>query len=177
MRYQINLLPPRDNNFTDRIIYFSFHYLRYILVITQLVVIGVFFFRFQIDQKVVDLRDSIKQKSEIITVSNSLLKEMKTIDIKMQSIGVAIENQSTLQKMYEYFLSSFPADLFLTKMELRNDGIIIEGYTQNIIIVKLYHARLNQDKKFLDIKLSTIKKEDINYIFTFSLKKFDSTTL
>lgn len=175
MRYQINLLPPRDNNITDRIIYFSFHYLRYILVITQLVVIGVFFYRFQIDQQVVDLRDSIKQKSEIITVSNSLLKEMKTIDTKMQSIGIAVNNQGNLQKMYEYFLSSFPADLYLTKMELKPGEITIEGYTQNINIVKQYHNRLTQDKKFLEIKLESIKREDVNYIFTFSLKKFDVT--
>lgn len=175
MRYQINLLPPRDNNFTDRIIYFSFHYLRYILVVTQLVVIGVFFYRFQIDQQVVDLRDSIKQKSEIITVSSSLLKEMKTIDTKMQSISIAVENQNQLQEMYAYFLSSFPADLYLTKMELKSNGITIEGYTQNINTVKVYHSRLTRDNKFLEIKLDTIKKEDVNYIFTFSLRKFDGT--
>ncbi len=175
MRYQINLLPPRSVNFTDRIIYFSFHYLRYILVATQLVVIGVFFYRFQIDQQVVDLKDSIKQKSEIINVSSSLLKEMKTIDTKMQSVSIATGNQRNLQDMYSYFLSSFPADIYLTKMELNSEGILLEGYTQNINIIRMYHARLTKENKFQEITLNTIKKEDVNYIFTFSLKKFDST--
>ena len=174
MRYQINLLPPRDNNFTDRIIYFSFHYLRYILVVTQLVVIGVFFYRFQIDQQVVDLKDSIKQKSEIITVSNALLKDMKTIDTKIQSISNALEAQKKLESMYSYFLVTFPADLYLTKMELTGEGITLEGYTQNIKTVKQYHARLEKDKKFGEVKLDTIKREDSNYVFTFSLKKFVS---
>lgn len=174
MRYQINLLPPRDNNFTDRIIYFSFHYLRYILVITQLVVIGVFFYRFQIDQQVVDLKDSIKQKSEIITVSNSLLKETKVIDTKMQSISAALANQQSLQQMYSYFLSTFPADLYLSKMEMDSGGITSEGYTQNVNTIKMYYARLTQDKKFLDVKLDSIKKDDSNYIFSFTLKNFNA---
>ena len=172
MRYQINLLPPRDNNITDKIIYFSFHYLRYILVITQLVVIGVFFYRFQIDQQVIDLKDSIKQKNEIIVVSNALLKDMKTIDIKMRSIAQALDKQNNLEKMYAYFFSTFPADLYLTKLEMNNDEITVIGYTSNITTVKLYHSRLTRDKMFKEVKLDTIKKEDLNYIFTFSLKKF-----
>ncbi len=172
MRYQINLLPPRDNNITDKIIYFSFHYLRYILVITQLVVIGVFFYRFQIDQQVIDLKDSIKQKNEIIVVSNALLKDMKTIDIKMRSIAQALDKQNSLEKMYAYFFSTFPADLYLTKLEMNNDEITVIGYTPNITTVKLYHSRLTRDKMFKEVKLDTIKKEDLNYIFTFSLKKF-----
>ena len=61
MKYQINLLQEKEKDISGKIIYFALHYLRYILVVTQIVVIAVFFYRFKIDQEVIDLRDELKQ--------------------------------------------------------------------------------------------------------------------
>ena len=74
MKYQINLLQEKEKDISGKIIYFALHYLRYILVVTQIVVIAVFFYRFKIDQEVIDLRDELKQKQEIVQVSSPLLK-------------------------------------------------------------------------------------------------------
>ena len=68
MKYKINLLLPKEKNWLDKVIYFGLNYLRYILVITQTVIIMVFFYRFKIDQEIVDLKDAVKQKQEIIIV-------------------------------------------------------------------------------------------------------------
>ncbi len=172
MRYQINLLPNREGNFTDKIIYFSFHYLRYILVITQLVVISVFFYRFQIDQQVVDLKDSIKQKSEIILVSSSLLKDIRAIDIKMQSITRAANDQQAMLNMYQYFLNTFPSELFVSTFDMTSTGITFTGYTSNANMIRIYNNRLLKDKRFELIKLSNINKDDVNYTFSFELKNY-----
>ncbi|PJB87766.1 hypothetical protein CO083_05355, partial [Candidatus Roizmanbacteria bacterium CG_4_9_14_0_8_um_filter_34_12] len=64
MKYKINLLLPKEKNWLDKVIYFGLNYLRYILVITQTVIIMVFFYRFKIDQEIVDLKDAVKQKQE-----------------------------------------------------------------------------------------------------------------
>lgn len=41
--YDINLLPKEKNKLTDKILHFLLYYFRYIIVITQIVVIAVFF--------------------------------------------------------------------------------------------------------------------------------------
>ena len=116
MKYQINLFPPKELNFVDKAVYFSFNYLRYILVITQLVVISVFFYRFKIDQEIVDLKDSLQQKEEIVNVSNSLLRDVKGIDIKSRNIKTVITQQDNFRAMTDYFLAGFPSAFFLNRL-------------------------------------------------------------
>lgn len=172
MRYQINLFPPREESIVDKIIYFSFHYLRYILVITQLVVIGVFFYRFKIDQEIVDLKDSLKQKEEIVLVSNSLLREVRAIDVKEKNVDKILDNQQTLEAMLDYFLSRFPADLNLVKMELSADQLKFEGFTRNPAIVRTFNDRLNQEKRFKLVKLEALRKGELGFTFAFTLSQF-----
>jgi len=68
MRHRINLLEKKEQSLLDRLTFFGLNYLRYIIVITQLVVIGVFFYRFQIDQRIIDLKEGVEQKKEIVNI-------------------------------------------------------------------------------------------------------------
>ena len=137
-----------------------------------MVVIIVFFYRFQVDQEIVDLKDSVRQKGEIIAVSSSLLKDVQAIELKAKSIEKITKQQDSMEKMYSYFFSNFPENLYLTKLEFNDNDILIEGYTNNVEAVRLYNARLNEEKRFNEVKLESLKKQDLNFIFVFSMKDF-----
>src|SRR3990167_464161 len=117
MKYKINLLGRRKEQPLERLIYFMLHYLRYILVITQIVVIGVFFYRFKVDQEMVDLQEALDQKKEIIQVSQPLIKEAKREAFKLDQARSIITRQLTLIESLDYLLSLFPENLFLTKLK------------------------------------------------------------
>lgn len=172
MKYQINLLTPKKKSFADQIIYFSFQYLRYILVITQLVVIGVFFFRIKIDQEIVDLKDTLKQKEEIVLISAPLLKEAKALDQKTTDIAQVLGLQSMSNQMLTYFLSNFPAALTLTSFKMSQTGIIMEGLTDDPGVVKMYYNRLKKDSRFKQVDLVSLTKKDTAYEFSFKLQSF-----
>jgi len=110
MKYKINLLPEKERDFLDKGIYFVVHYLRYVLVITQIVVISVFFYRFKIDQEIIDLKDELQQKQEIVAVSGSLLKEAEIVDLKTKQIREILVNQALFAEPFTYFLDTFPND-------------------------------------------------------------------
>lgn len=173
MRYQINLFPPKELNFVDKVIYFSFNYLRYILVITQLVVISVFFYRFKIDQEIVDLKDSLKQKEEIVLVSNSLLRDVRSIDVKVKQTATVLSQQTELQDMMNYFLSRFPADLNLTKLTVGGGTIKFEGYTLRPDLVRVFYNQMKQDKRFKLVSLDALRKnESVGFQFIFTLGNY-----
>lgn len=172
MKYKINLFPQKNINVVDRLIYFSFHYLRYILVITQLIVIGVFFYRFKVDQEIVDLKDSLNQKQEIVMVSQPLLDEVKRVDLKVTNIKSLLAEQSTTQKMFEYFLNNFPQKFTLTKLSLDPKTINFEGITSDPTIVKVYFDRMRNEHKFVSVDLKKLAKTDNGYTFTFTLSNF-----
>ncbi|MEK7070461.1 MAG: PilN domain-containing protein [Patescibacteria group bacterium] len=172
MKYNINLIRRKDFSFVDKILYFFLNYLRYVLVITQFVVIGVLFYRFKIDQNIIDLKDSIDQKQNIIEVVTPLLEEANKIDLQMQAVKGVNSDQEKLSQSLAYLLSVFPEDLSLQNLSIENASFKLDGYTQNPKQLQQFYIKLNKDKRFNQIALNNIKKGDLGYSFEFQLSEF-----
>lgn len=172
MKYKIDLKAKKETPLLEHIIYFSLNYLRYIIVITQLVVIGVFFYRFQIDQSIIDLKDSVDQKKEIVQIVLPLLNEAQRIDTKTKDVEIILKKQTTFQAMSQYLLSVFPQSINLNTMEIDADSIKLTGVSFDAKQLQNFFALLKKDKKFSAIQFDTIKRTETGYEFSMELNKF-----
>ncbi len=172
MKYKINLLNLRKEKPLDRVIYFVLNYLRYILVITQIVVIGVFFYRFKVDQELVDLQESVDQKKEIIQISQPLIKEVKKEAFKLDQANSIVTKQLTFLESFEYLLSLFPESFFLNNISVSKDTIAMVGFTQDPQSVNKFLNRLKKDARFKTIALKNIKRGEQGLEFSFEFSKF-----
>lgn len=175
MKYAINLLAEKETPFLERMMYFSLNYLRYIIIITQLVVIGVFFYRFQIDQQIIDLRESVDQKKEIIQVVLPLLKEAEKIDKQTVASKNIFKTQQKFSATIQYFLSVFPASLLLSKLEIDGGAVKATGDTNDIHNLQVFYLLLKKEQRFEKVELQSIKKTDIGYSFVLYLNNFKSS--
>lgn len=172
MRYRINLLQEKEKDLTGKIIYFALHYLRYILVVTQIVVIAVFFYRFKIDQEIIDLRDELQQKEEIVAVSDPLLAEARAVDLKTREAKEIIGRQDSFSRMFAYFFSVFPSSLRVTHMEVTERGMNFDAVTSDPQIVRLFLEKLQGDNSFKKVELGSIRRVDDNFYCPFKLSEF-----
>lgn len=172
MKYKINLLPEKERDFLDKSIYFVLHYLRYVLVITQIVVISVFFYRFKIDQEIIDLKDELTQKQEIVAVSNPLLKQAEIVDLKTKQIREVLINQAQFSESFTYFLDTFPLHLTIKRLDIRGGVYKFDAITTNPETIRSYLARLKQEKRFKEITLGSIKRDGIEFFVPFILSDF-----
>lgn len=172
MRYKINLLPEKERDFLDKSIYFVLHYLRYVLVITQIVVISVFFYRFKIDQEIIDLKDELTQKQEIVAVSEPMLKQAEIVDLKTKQIREVLVNQAQFSESFTYFLETFPLLLTIKRLEIKGNIYKFDAITTNPEVIRSYVTRLKQDKRFKDVSLGSIKRSDAEFFAPFILSDF-----
>ena len=172
MKYLINLFPTPEKTTADKIVYFAFHYLRYILVITQFVAICVFFFRFKVDQDIVDLKDKLNQKESIIVATKDLLDRVQQVDTKMKHVTILLDTQEEFSSEYNYIYTKLPPELRISQMSLSREGIVLQGVSQNIDPVKQLYDNLQKEKRFKTIDLSNIEKKDDGFIFNLSLSGF-----
>jgi Tfp pilus assembly protein PilN len=172
MKYKINLLPEKERDFLDKSIYFVLHYLRYVLVITQIVVISVFFYRFKIDQEIIDLKDELTQKQEIVAVSSPLLKQAEIVDLKTKQIKQILIDQAQFSESFTYFLDTFPLHLTIKRLEIRGDTYRFDAITTDPEIIRSYLAKLKQDKRFINVTLGSIKRNDADFSVPFVLSEF-----
>ena len=172
MRYKINLINKKEAPLSERLIYFSLNYLRYIIVFTQLVVISVFFYRFQVDQRIIDLREAVDQKKEIVQVVYPLLSQMSFVEKQITQVNMIIDNQKKFKQMIESAISPFPASLSLTKLEIEKNQIKMSGWASDIRYLQAYYYLLIEENKFEKVILENIKKLDSGYSFSLVLINF-----
>ena len=172
MKYLINLFPEPQKNTIDKIIYFAFHYLRYILVITQFVAICVFFFRFKVDQDIVDLKDKLNQKQSIVVATQDLLTRVQEVDAKMKQVTVLLDEQDFLQAQFGYISNKIPGDIRLSEFQLTDQGMIFRGVSQTIEPVKAMYESLQKENRFKKIELSNIEKSEGGFAFDMTLSDF-----
>lgn len=169
MRYQINLLSKKHESLVDRVIYFSLNYLRYVLVITQTVVIGVFFYKFKADQEIIDYQEAVEQKQEIVTVSEPLVMEGKMTDFKISQVKTILAKQDKTVSNLDYLLSVFPQQIYLQKLNIDEKGVIMDGSIQDVSTMKSFLRKLKKDARFKQIELKGLKKTEHGYDFGLTL--------
>ncbi|MBP7967037.1 hypothetical protein KAZ66_02075 [Candidatus Woesebacteria bacterium] len=172
MKYLINLLPEKDRDATDKIIFFAFHYLRYILVITQFVAICVFFFRFKVDQQIVDQRDALTQKRAIVDATQLLLNEVKVLDTKVSNIKTLLNHQDKTREMYGYVLGSLSSEISVSKLNIKELIVDIEGFSPNIDVVQQLFEKMKNENKFQKVKLTSVDKREDGYVFRLTLTTY-----
>ncbi len=172
MKYNINLLEKKEQDFLRKILYFLLNYLRYVLVITQLIIIGVFFFRFSVDQSIVDFKDSIRSRQEIIRVTNPIIQEIDKADFQLKEIQKLISSQSLFTQMMEYTFAEFPASIVLSQLVIDSNSMDLTGSAQNARDLQSFYAKLQRDKRYETIELENVKRVEDGYTFTMKLKKF-----
>lgn len=175
MKYKINLIEKKEVSLLDKLTFFGLNYLRYIIVITQLIVIGVFFYRFQIDQRIIDLRESVEQKKEIVKIVLPLLNEAVKIDKKTLIIEETLLQQKKFTGMIDYLITIFPETITLTNMEIKGESIKITGDSVNAQHLQSFYTLLKKENKFKIVNLKNIKKTETGYSFVLFLDKLNNS--
>lgn len=173
MKYKIDLKEKKEQTLTEKIIYFALHYLRYIIVLTQLVVILVFFYRFKIDQTIIDTKEAVDQKKEIIQVAYPLIKKAEAINKKTNEIKVILSSQREMSTMFQYIFSVFPESLILKQVMYENQGIKLNGIAIDPKQLQNFYNILKKENKFGIVNLENIEKNDEGFSFLLKLENFN----
>lgn len=171
IKYRINLLQQEKKiiALSGKLVYFALYYLRYIVIMTQIVVIGVFFYRFTVDQRVIDLRESINQKQEIIKVAQPLIKEAKTMHAKTTVIKSLLDKQKGFTDKFDSILSVIPQTITLHTLTIAETTIDLKGDATDVTIIRALYERLKKNRQFKNIVINQITKKDGLYGFSINI--------
>lgn len=173
MKYLINLFPAPNQTVSDKILFFALHYLRYILVITQFVAICVFFFRFKIDQEIIDLREKLSQKESVVLATSQMVDRIRETDLKMTQIKMVVKEQSAFESQYTYAMNKIAvSQILISSISISKTTIQLEGTAKTVDPIKSLYEEFQKEKRFRIVDLSTIEKMDTVFRFSLKLEEF-----
>jgi transcriptional regulator of heat shock response len=165
--HKINLLPKKAATWDEKIIYFGLHYLRYIIVLTQIVVLTVFFYRFKVDQDIVELRESVTEKRQIISVAKELLNQASFVSEKSKYVRGLLDEQKSTDQLIDRAFAYIPKQVVITSVVINTKKVTLQGYSLKENYIKLFYDRLIQ---ILNTRVIMKSLNNTKGLYTFELE-------
>lgn len=180
---EINLLvePFGPSTVSEQLLAWALTYGRYIIIITQIIVLSVFFARFKLDRDQTDLKDLALQKQALIESMVDFEKDVNSVQKKIGYIRQTTHKGDLFLKIINYLGEKIPTDIVFKSLNLTQDKINIEATAVNM---KTFNATIKffqNDNHFKDTTVENLVRKtngSIDFRITINIdnNKFYSTT-
>lgn len=96
---------------------------RWIVIVTELVVVLAFLSRFKLDRDLTDLNEKIKQQQAIINASSQFEKEFRLLQKRLLTIRELRQTQTEPESIITEIASLLPTDVILDNVSVSSDQI------------------------------------------------------
>lgn len=161
----ISLLPRKGLEGTPlgRLINWLLSVGRYIVVFTELVVIGAFLSRFWLDRKNSDLSEEIRQQKAILEATRNFEQEFRLFQARLNAIAKALKDEESPLLPLEVISQSLPKDMVLLRYDFsgedENEARIL-ALTLSERGLAEFVGNLLQQEAVNKVRIGTIEKEE-----------------
>lgn len=157
-RIDINLIGADDFSHTPigRVVTWATTYGRYIMILTEIIVLLAFISRFSLDRKLTDLNEEISQKQAIIEANNDLEQQILVLQQKLISLRTLVASQKAPLDSFQSIRTALSPDVYLESLDVSDKSAkmtVIAGTTQGISVLL---TGLKTNPHFTDIQVGDI---------------------
>lgn len=167
-KLQINLLPTLKPEVkpAERFLIFSLTFGRYIVIVTEIVVIACFLARFKLDLELENLHDTINQKKAIVQSMRPQEIRLRLLKTQLAEIRKIQENQRDLNRFLDNLVTLLPQGVVLNKVSLKTNKLTLSAtaYGSQNLAQFLYTVRASD--KFREVLLGEILVDRKNIQFS-----------
>ncbi len=175
---EISLLPNEENadSLSARIIRWLSTIGRYVIVFTELIVVGAFISRFWLDRINSDLSEAVRQQKAILESTSSFENEYSQLQKRLTLIKTYYENQPQYQDKIQTLTESTPLDITFTGLSvgLNEEGdvnaeVSLSTYQESSIVNFITNLIVNPNISSVDIQTIEKKARENQYHVNLSL--------
>ncbi|MFH1561317.1 MAG: hypothetical protein ABID04_01925 [Patescibacteria group bacterium] len=182
-RKEISLLPQEGlaGTYLGRIFNWLSSVGRYIIIFTELIVVGAFLSRFWLDRTNSDLSAEIRQEEAILKSTTPFEKEFRLFQTRMDLIAKANAQETDFLRPLDLISASLPMDLLLLQYSYNNNpdkdpeaSVLVLAYSEASLAG--FANNLLEKDEVSSVKIGTIEKEEgssgmkIQFLIKFNFK-------
>jgi len=177
-RKDINLLPKEkwEKGLVGKLLKWILNIGRYVVVFTELIVIGAFLYRFSLDRKITDLKEEMDQKKAVIVSYGDFEDNFRRLQLKINTIKSTNESKISSEEILSIISQMTPMDTIYDSINISLEEISLKGKTLSEIGLATLLAKAQKIDLFSEVALdsvssSTEKSQEINFLMTLKLKE------
>lgn len=138
----INLLPKKEPDFSEKFFDWSLTFGRYIIIVTEIIVLLAFFSRFKLDRELIDLNDAVREKQKILETLKPVENTVNRLQKRLSEIKKIDESQSIAILALPYIASYTPGKITYKDVGVAGSKLTIVGLTQETADISVFVAQL-----------------------------------
>ena len=134
---------------------------RYIVIFTEGIVLFVFLSRFWLDSQIIDLKQVITGKAQIVQSAQNFEKEFLQVQAKMKMLQGLQKEVFSTSPYFAIVEETIPQQAILTNLTINPDGVTVQGKTSSYDVVTAFEQGLKNRDEFVEVKLSSLSREQL----------------
>lgn len=169
----INLLPKDsfESSTLGIILDWALAFGKWAVIVTQLVVMVVFLWRFTLDRQLTDLRKQIEKESNIIASYKQLEEDFVLTQRKIDFAKPVLAKQVETEELLQLLQSLMPTDVWLEKLAISPTSISFTAYSASLNGFSGLLTSLQREPRFSSISIGKVENGGAGG----ALLKFDIT--
>lgn len=179
IKKEISLLPQAENpnSFSARFFKWLTTVGRWVIIVTELVVVSAFLSRFWLDRKNSDLSEIIRQQEAILTSTKYFEAEYASFQERLKTIKEYYSNQPEYNQHLSSLIDSTPHDLIYNSLTIENDKELkqvtavasIMAYREDSIVDFISNLMINPGIDTVEINKIEKKPKENTYSLSISI--------
>jgi Tfp pilus assembly protein PilN len=156
--FTINLIPqdPFFESVLGKTMRWALSIGRYIVIFTEIVVIGSFATRFSLDRQVTDLNDLIHRKQAVIQSYGDLEANVRLAQTKIENYQ-QINQQKNIVDVFPQLSEITPRDVQLTELVIKPTNVALAGTTRSQNSLNLLINNIQLSPHFFNVSVDLIE--------------------
>jgi len=157
----INLLPKTEfeMSFWGRFLKWSLTAGRYIIILTELVVIMAFMSRFKLDHDLSDLNDAILGKQALLEASSNTEKVLRLTQARLNLADQKLKVNPVPSEVISKIIGLFPAGTFLNSIALVGSDLTLDLTSASESGLGTFVGALSTDTMFKAVDLTSVTSD------------------
>lgn len=168
----INLAKNRGAPLVDRVINFALSIGRILIILTELIALSAFLYRFTLDRTLVNLHDRIVQKQAIVKLLHDNEVAFRNLQDRLSLSSAIIQQSSQFPKYLTDIIGFAPFDMQISSIAVASDGIRIQATVQSVDSLTNFVNKLKTYPPISTVSLDRIDNKTETATITVSITAF-----
>ncbi len=163
----------------DKILSWALSVGRWIVILTEIVVIGAFIWRFSLDIKLTNLNEDIEMRKNQVKAFASVEEEFRVVQKSVNSVAQVVGMQPDIQLIFNEFNRSFPrsTDITINQLKWSKDKLSIKGESVDERTISIFENNFRSSPVIDNVNLTNVSLKveenegatNSKYLYEFSL--------
>lgn len=155
----INLAKGKEKSFFEKFINWALTFGRFVVIITELIALSAFLYRFSLDRQLIDLNDKIMQKQTVIKFSKVNEDTYRNLQQRLLLASQFNEQGVKFSSVLSDVVHFAPGDFIFTTISLSSENLRIEATTTSVQSLSNFVKSLKEYPRIASVSLDKIENK------------------